>query len=266
MLSLAGPARAQGVVVAPHAIVIDHRTRSTSVILYNPGAQPTEVTIGTFFGYPVTDSAGDFELATPATPGTLPSAAGWIEAYPRRMVIGPLERQTVRLLARTPANLPDGEYWSRVLVTAKGGSVPIALTDSAATGITVGLNLEVRTILPLQYRKGKVTTSIEVGQPRLTRESDSLVIRARLVRHGNAAFIGTARGSLLDETGRAVASFAVPLAVYTDADPRFTVAVAGLPSGKYRFVLELKSDRTDIPAEQIVQAAAATNEATVSLP
>jgi hypothetical protein len=265
-LLAASVAHAQGVVVAPHAIVIDHRTRSTALTLYNPGSQPTEVTIATFFGYPVTDSLGNYELATPGSPGALPSAAGWIEAYPRRMVIGPLERQTVRLLARTPANLADGEYWSRVLITAKGGQVPVATTDTTPTGITVGLNLEVRTIIPLQYRKGTVTTGLEIDGPRLTRDGDSLVVRARLVRHGNAAFIGTARGTLLDEANRPVASFAVPLAIYTDVDPRFSLAVAGLPSGRYRFVLSLKTERTDLPVEQIVQAPAATSEVAVSLP
>ena len=58
----------------------------------------------------------------------------------------------------------------------------------------------------------------------------------------------------------------MPLAIYTDVDPRFSLAVAGLPSGRYRFVLSLKTERTDLPVEQIVQAPAATSEVAVSLP
>ena len=57
-------ALAQGILVAPHAVVIDHRTRSGALSLYNPGDDPAEVTLSTFFGYPVTDSAGHFELRT----------------------------------------------------------------------------------------------------------------------------------------------------------------------------------------------------------
>src|SRR4029450_13037448 len=37
-------AAAQGVLVAPHAIYLDHRTRSGSLTLYNPGADPVEIT------------------------------------------------------------------------------------------------------------------------------------------------------------------------------------------------------------------------------
>ena len=85
----------------------------------------------------------------------MPSAAGWIEAFPRRMTIPPLQRQTIRLLARPPQGLADGEYWSRLIISAKGGSVPVTGIDSTSN-INVGLTLEVRTIIPLIYRKGKL--------------------------------------------------------------------------------------------------------------
>lgn len=266
LVGFAGLARAQGVVVAPHAVVIDHRTRSASITLYNPGAAATEVSIATFFGYPVTDSAGSFELATPSDPGSLPSAAGWIEAYPRRTVIGPLERQTIRLLARTPASLPDGEYWTRIMITAKGGQAPVILPDSAPAGIQVGLNLEVRTIIPLQYRKGTVTTGLAVGEPRAAVMGDSLVIRAVLTRQGNAAFIGTVKGTLAAPGGAPAASFAIPIAVYQTVDPRFALPIAGVKAGRYRLRLEVTSERTDLPAEQLVKAAPASSEVDVVLP
>ncbi len=265
LTGLVSSSAAQGVLVAPHAVVIEHRTRSASITLYNPGSEPAEVSIATFFGYPVTDSTGDFELATPASPGTLPSAAGWIEAYPRRTVIGPLERQTVRLLARTPAGLPDGEYWTRIMITATGGRAPVVI-DSAPAGIQVGLNLEVRTIIPLQYRKGPVATGAQIDRPRVTRVGDSLVVRARMVRQGNAAFVGTVRGTLVDAANRTVASFAVPLAVYTEIDPRFPLSVAGLPAGRYRLVLELAAERADLPPDQILKASAASADVDVILP
>src|SRR5688500_18427068 len=213
-------AGAQGVLVAPHAVVMDHRTRSGSLNLYNPGDTPAEVTLSTFFGYPVTDSAGEFTLRTVERPdSTMPSAAGWIEAFPKRMLLGPKERQTVRLLARPPARLPDGEYWARLVVAAKGGTVPVTGVDDS-TGITVGLNLEVRTVLPLQYRKGAVATSVRLSRLAAAVEGDSLAVRMRLDRMGTAAFIGTVRGALADSAGRTVTTFRSPLAVYFDMEPR----------------------------------------------
>ena len=98
------PALAQGVLVAPHAVFIDHRTRSGWVQLYNPGTDPVEVSIEALFGYPITDSAGHLELRTIEKPdSTVPSAVEWIQAFPRRAVIPAQTRQTVRLLITPPA-------------------------------------------------------------------------------------------------------------------------------------------------------------------
>ena len=151
---------AQGVMVAPHAVFIDHRLRSGSVLLYNPGTEPVEVTISTIFGYPVTDSTGAITLRTVDAPdSTLPSALAWIQAFPRRLTVAPRERQTVRLLARPPAGLADGEYWLRMVIAAQGGRVPISgVTDT--TAIQIGLRLEVRTIIGVNYRKGPVATGL----------------------------------------------------------------------------------------------------------
>jgi hypothetical protein len=266
VLALPALARAQGVLVAPHAVVIEHRTRSAAITLYNPGGEPTEVTISGFFGYPVTDSAGDLELATPdAAAAGLPSAAAWIDAYPRRVVIGPLERQTVRLLGRPPAGLPDGEYWSRLMIRARDVAPPVATPDSAS-GIAIGLDLEVRTVIPVQYRKGRVTTAARVERLRAETRGDSLLVRARLAREGNAAFIGTARVRLYDAAGAAVAATDVPLAVYVEIDPRLSLPVAGLGAGRYRLELELVAHRADLPPEQVLSAAPARQAIAIDLP
>lgn len=258
---------AQGVLVAPHYLVIDHRTRSGSVTLYNPGAEPVEVTVGTLFGYPATDSAGEFTLLTPENPdSTLPSATGWIEAFPRRLSLGPRERQTVRLLGRPPAGLKDGEYWTRLVVTAKGGTLPVeGVSDTSA--IKVGLHLEVRTILPVFYRKGALETGVTISNLRTAVVGDSLEIRARMQRHGSGAFIGTLRGSLVDSTGKPVSTFSSPVAVYLDIDPRFTTPLVR-PShpGRYTLRLELASEREDLSPDILLQTRPVLDSIEVRLP
>jgi P pilus assembly chaperone PapD len=261
-------ALAQGVLVAPHSVVMDHRTRSGSLSLYNPGDDPAEVTLSTFFGYPVTDSAGEFELKTVERPDpSMPSAAGWIEAFPKRMVLQPKERQTVRLLARPPARLADGEYWARLMVAAKGGTVPVGGVDSAS-GVTVGLNLEVRTVLPLQYRKGAVATSVRLSRLAVGVDRDSLVVRMRLDRMGTAAFIGTVRGALADSSGATVATFMSPLAVYFDMEPRLTAALPGgrLAPGRYRLRVEITTERADLAPEVLLPARPVRDSLEIRLP
>src|SRR2546425_1865294 len=187
---------AQGVMIAPHAVFIDHRQGSGSVLLYNPGTEPVEVTISTIFGYPPTDSTGRITLDTLLADSSV-SALGWIQAFPRRLTVGPRERQTVRLLARPPVGLADGEYWLRLVIAAQAGHVPISGV-SDTTAIQVGLTLEVRTIIGVNYRKGPVTTGVALSNVRAQIIGDSLVTRAKIERQGNAAFVGMIRETLVD--------------------------------------------------------------------
>lgn len=264
VLGWAHGAAAQGVVVAPHAIYLDHRTRSASITLYNPGADAAEVEIASLYAYPVTDSLGHFMLHIPdSVDATMPAANGWIEAFPRRMTIPPLSRQTVRLLARPPQGLADGEYWSRVMITARG-AVPIASADTAS--ISIGLALEVRTIIPLTYRKGALSSGVAITSLAAAPAGDSLDVRARLERQGTAAYIGTARGVLINAAGKTVARFGEPVAVYYDATPSFMLPVAGLPAGSYRLRLELVSERPDISPELLLRAPAARDSLEIQLP
>lgn len=266
LLGLASPLAAQGVIVAPHAVYLDHRTRSGSITLYNPSAEPTEVSIEFLYGYPVTDSVGDFTLEEPdSVTADMPSAHRWIEAFPRRITLAPLQRQTVRLLARPPANLADGEYWARVVIVAKGGSVPVSGADTA--NINIGLNLEIRTRIPLTYRKGVLQSGIALSDLSSQRTStDSLAIRAKLVRQGTAAYVGTARGTLVDAGGKTVGSFMEPVAVYYDAAPVFTIPVAGLPAGSYKARVEIASERPDITPELLLKSATVRDSISVVLP
>lgn len=246
-------AGAQGIVVAPHAVYVDHRTRSTSITLYNPGADPVEASISFLYGYPVTDSAGHLTLFEPdSVSAEMPAASRWIDAFPKRVSVPPLARQTVRLLARPPAGLPDGEYWARVVITAKGGSLPVTGADTSA--IRIGLSLEVRTIIPLIYRKGALRTSLSVASIRTARRGDSLEVRPHLRREGTAAYTGTARGTLVSANGKAVATFSEPIAVYYDAEPAFTLPIQTLPAGNYRLRLEFASERPDIAPELLLRA------------
>jgi hypothetical protein len=245
---------------------MDHRTRSGSVTVYNPGSELVEVTIGTMFAYPATDSAGEFTLLTPENPDSTMPAAPWIDAFPRRLTLAPQARQTVRLLGRPPAGLKDGEYWTRLVVTAKGGTVPVTgISDSSQ--IRVGLTLEVRTILPVFYRKGALQTGVSISNLRTAVVGDSLEIRARMERHGTGAFIGTLRGSLADSTGRTVSTFATPVAVYFNIEPRFTAPLARPTApGRYTLRLELASEREDLTSDILLQTRPVTDSVEVRLP
>lgn len=253
-LTLASSAGAQGVMIAPTAIFLDHGSRSGSVLLYNPNTEPVEVTISVIFGYPTTDSTGTIYLRTLETPdSTVPSAAGWLQAFPRRLTVMPLERQTVRLLARPPAGLPDGEYWARLVVAAKGGQVPVSGVPDTAE-IRVGLTLEVRSILGVYYRKGAATTGVELSQLGAEFVGDTLEVRGALTRTGNAAYLGTVHGELVDSAGVVRAAFRSPTVVHYTITPRYRTFTGVLPPGRYRLRVTVEPEREDMDSRATLPA------------
>jgi hypothetical protein len=279
---LASGLAAQGVMVAPHAVYIDHRTRSGSVLLYNPGTEPVEVAISTLFGYPTTDSTGAIVLHTIDAPdSTVPSALAWIQAFPRRLTVGPRERQTVRLLARPPVGLADGEYWVRLVIAAQAGRIPISGVGDT-TAIQVGLTLEVRTIIGVNYRKGPVATGVALSQLRAQIVGDSLITRARLERRGNAAFVGVIRETLVDSTGAVraqvlkdsrgadslISTYKSPLGIYLTMEPRLATRVIapGLPRGRYWLRYELIAEREDLDPRVVLPATPVRDSVQVLIP
>jgi len=276
--AVAAPLAAQGVMVAPHAVFMNSRTNSGVVTLYNPNTEAAEVSIATFFGYPETDSlgglrlhgmptsdsAGRMVLPPAAADSGQPSAARWVQAFPRRLTVAPRERQTVRLLASPPPGLPDGEYWLRLVIAVKGGVVPV--TGVADTGIKIGLTLEVRTIIGVNYRKGPVRTGVAVTRLRAAVVGDSLEVRPRLERQGNAAFIGTVRGTLVDSAGRERARFSFPIGVYYVMEPRYMAPVGVLPAGRYWLKLTVDTDREDLEPAVVLPAAVVRDSVVVRVP
>jgi hypothetical protein len=256
---------AQGVLVAPTGVFIDPQTHGASIEAYNPGNEPVEVSISMMFGYPVSDSLGRVTLRTVAnTSATMPSAASWVEAFPRRLILRPRERRTIRLLARPPASLPDGEYWSRLIVTTKGSRVALQ-APAATSAIQVGLKLEVRTIVALFYRKGHVSTGLTMSDPsaRLTR--DSLEVCTHLHREGNAAFLGTLHTTVTDSTGARVFAEEVPLAVYYGLAPCVTAPAPKLSPGQYVVHLLVDTDRHDLKEQALLPIAAIRDSVVVTV-
>ena len=140
---------AVAIVVAPTAIYLTAEDRAAVIQLYNPSTQPEEVSVDAVFGYPATDEDGRIGLRM-SEEGDPRSAADWIQVLPRRLVVPPGERRAVRLLARPPVELRDGEYWTRLIFTSRGQSIPVGGGDDG--GVRVGLGLEVRTVIALTYR------------------------------------------------------------------------------------------------------------------
>jgi len=252
LVALAVPVLLQSVFIAPHAVFIDEKTGGAQVTL-GAGDAAEEVTVDLAFGYPDVNPDGMPYLHMVDDPGDeFPSAAEWIRAFPRRVRLEPGDRRTLRLLATPPADLADGEYWARLIVTARGATTPVASTD---TTVRAGLDIVFRLIVPVTYRRGAVSTGVALQWFEAAMEDDSLVAWMGVDRFGNAAFLGTAEFTVLDDDGTALRDWAIPMGIYYQMDRRFVFHVDDLPSGSYRLALRLAAERKDLEDNQVLPAA-----------
>lgn len=258
-------AAAQAILVAPQSVVLSSRDRTGTVELYNPSSRAAEVSIRAVYGHPTTTPDGDLTLEIVEQPdSSQPSAAGFVEAFPRRLVLAPNQRQTVRLLARPPAGLPEGEFWARLIIAARDAEAPAPVTDTS--GVNVGLTFEVRTIIAVNYRNGVQQTGVQLGDLTAAASGDSLVVRAPMQRTGTAAWIGMTIVRLLDAKGAVVASQAMQTAVYQSISPRFAFDRRTLVPGRYRISVDLNTERPDVTQSTLLRAPPQHGETIIILP
>jgi len=246
--------RAMAALVAPHAIFIDHQTRSGVFYVHNPSHEPVEVTVDLVFGYPASDESGVVRVVYfPEPDPEAPSAAGFVRALPRRMIVPPGKRQAVRLLARPPAGLPDGEYWSRIMVTSQAQSISTTAVDGSGN-VRVGLRTATRTVTSLNYRKGELATDVAVRSFTAELHEHGVIVDVDLERRGTAAFLGRMEIQLIDAQGVEAYSFDRSVAVYYELFRRLEIPTVDLPAGEYELRLRLSTERLDLAADHIYQA------------
>ncbi|MDX2193618.1 MAG: hypothetical protein NW201_09690 [Gemmatimonadales bacterium] len=240
-LAMAAPAAlaAQSLLVSPTTVLIDPRTRSAAIQLVNSSAQPIEADLELFYAVPETDSLDGFHLDPVAAPGPRePNAAAWVRLFPRKVTVAPRQTQTVRLLASPPADLADGEYWGRLAIASR--LAPAAAGASDTTAVSTRIDLVVRSLVPLLYRKGRVAPAPALERLRVEGRPDSVVVRARLANGGPAVAFGTLR--LLDGA-RVLATQTA--SVYRGTWVRLAAPRAGLAAGQ-RLRVEFAAGRADL--------------------
>lgn len=259
------PLALSAVVVSPTAIFLGDRSRSTQLTLFNGTASPEELTMELRYGYPDVDSSGALIYRLIDSVGASdPSAAAWVNVYPRRLTLGPGARQTVRIVGTPPAGLPDREYWARLIIRSNPKEV-LDMTG-ANPGVRAGLSLEMRTVIPVLYRKGLVSTSVAVQDFVASRVADSLVTHVAVHRGGNAAFLGHAQFDLRDGNGRRMGTWRIPVAIHVDQRRRFIFHLdpAARQAAGLTLTLTISPERSDLPAAQLLQAARITAVTPVS--
>ena len=251
--SMVWPAVSLAIYVSPTTLFMDERSRDAQVTIGNSGDKPEEATVEIKFGFPDADSAGTPYVRFVDDPGPeFASAAEWIRPFPMRVRLEPGSEQIVRLLARPPADLPDGEYWTRMIVTGRGTTLSVPTTDST---VRAGVNLEIRLVTSVIFRKGRVSTGIRLRSLAAEADGDSISVWASMAREGNAAWYGTADFEVVTTAGRSITRWSMPFSVHYPVRRRFSIPSGTLEPGDYRVRVRLRAERPDLPRERVLAAA-----------
>ena len=245
------PAPLESVSVSPMAVYIDHRGRSGEITLFNPGTRPEEIRLDFAFGYPRTDESGRVVVPiSDVAPEGEPSAVPWLSAFPQRLRLQPGQRQTVRILARPPAGLPEGEYWARALIHAEGGQPPL---ESRIDGVGIQIDLNTTVVIAVNYRNGAVHTGVVMDEPSAWLRNDTTFHEVRVERTGNAAFLGRLLIEVLAEDGAVLEAAEEVLPVYRVMHRRFITPPvdSGVPV-RVRYTVD--TDRDDLPPGGVLPA------------
>jgi P pilus assembly chaperone PapD len=247
----AAPARA--VTVSPTALYLSARNPSALLTLINTSSRAEEIEISFGFGYPTSDSTGQLQVRITDSAATgEPSAAAWLRAFPRRLVLQPGQRQVVRVTIVAPAGLADGEYWGRVLVKSRGGEPPIEQTQGQ---VRMQLSLETTFATALFFQKGTMQTGVGAAAA-AERTPDGVQFTVDLDRQGNAVFLGRVHAELLDASEHKLAETEDVVAVYRQLRRRFLLrSESPLPAGPLTVRYVVDTERPDLPSSGPVRSA-----------
>lgn len=203
------------ILIAPTRVVLDPSERSTELVVVNKGSEETAFRLSVENRRMMPD--GSMQAADEAAPDEL-FAKDMVRFSPRRIILQPGERQTVRVSMRLPAGLEDGEYRSHLRLQGapiSAGRTLQSATSEAGDDLSIQL-IAIRSItIPVIFRTGNLQASAAIEglslQP--SQVEDETLLVAKLSRDGTRSTYGDIR--LFTEDQNEPVFFARGIAVYT---------------------------------------------------
>lgn len=187
-------ARAQGdLLVAPTRVVLNGGG-SAEVVLSNIGSEPATYRIGLELRRMTPEGKLQDVTEADATPAER-AALDMIRYSPRRITLAPNQPQSVRLSARPPAELPDGEYRVHMSFRAAPDAQPVeaAPAGPAPTGLQIRLTPIYGVTIPVIVRKGQLDGGASLSNPALVREGAGYALKLDIARSGQRSVFGEIR-------------------------------------------------------------------------
>ncbi|MEE8576713.1 MAG: hypothetical protein V3T31_05610 [candidate division Zixibacteria bacterium] len=251
---LAASSITAGVLCAPTVVFMSDAGRTGRLDIQNTANEPTEVSIRFSWGLPESDSIGNVYVNLVDSGVTDPrSALDWIKAFPRKIVLPPNGSQVVRIVARPPDSLPDGEYWARIVVTSRAGKTELP-SPTGNEEISTTLNMVLQTALMLKYRSGECVAQLEMTSADADLFEDSVAVIVGMRSTGNTSYMGRMHARLFDSDHRLIGEAGTEMAVYRSLKRRLIIPTAPAEH-KRPFSIEVSissEGRTDVAAKYMI--------------
>lgn len=238
--------------LSPPVIFIDPETKSGVLTVANRGLESKEISIYFKFGYTVTNTLG---IPTIKYGDSLKLAdrtlVPYIKVFPKKIIIEPNKEQTVRFLLKNASSLPEGTYWTRVVIKA---SPVLRQADTAVNNkITTQMVFVTESNTIIVYEKGKVNTGLEIKGISSQVDSQNVHLIFDFAKNGNSPFWGTMNINVYDKSEEPVDVKAEVFPVYIDGPKRFSFDRTKFPAGEYNAEILINSDHPDIKDENKIR-------------
>jgi P pilus assembly chaperone PapD len=237
--------------VAPTRIVLDGR-KGAEVVLNNIGEEPATYRVSVEFRR--MDQGGGLEDVTEPTAADK-AAADMIIYAPRRVTLAPHEPQAIRIAARPPQGLPDGEYRVHLLFRAIPPANPVV--QASASDPEKGLRFQLTPVygvtIPVIVRLGNLQATAGIANVRLDKKDGNSVVSLDLSRSGSRSTFGEVR--VFKAGAKDPIALQKAVAVYTEINRRhvsvpFNAAYKGELAGPVTVqYVETYDDGTHVIAE-----------------
>src|SRR5688572_1393104 len=176
--------------VAPTRLVLDGR-KGAEVILNNIGEEPATYRISVEFRR-MTPDGGLVDVDQPTAEDKL--AEEMIRYAPRRVTLAPHQPQSVRVSARAPQGLPDGEYRVHLLFRAIPPARPVAAkSDEPVKGLHFALTPVYGVTIPVIVRFGNLSAKAGIANVHLETKDGKPAVALDLSRSGDRSTFGEVR-------------------------------------------------------------------------
>lgn len=191
MALLAPPSARAGVgdlLVAPTRIVLNG-SRGTEIVLSNIGDDVATYRVSVELRRMKSD--GTLEDVAEANERET-TARNMILYAPRRVTIAPNQPQTIRIAARAPAGLADGEYRAHLLFRAVPPPRPVA-PPAEVKGISFELIPIYGVTIPVVVRMGNLSAKVGIANVAMVKADGKPAVSLDLTRAGDRSVFGDVR-------------------------------------------------------------------------